>query len=175
MNPDEAPARGPGRPPGSLKITSEGRQLLLAAVEAGGSDHAAARAAHIDPRTFRTYRRIAEGRHPTRTPTPDLLELFREIDEAAARSRIRREIAVAEKDPKHWLRYQAPSEPGLPGWTERVPEDQEEQIVPVYSPTPEEFAETLRALAEATGVSLGHCGDPSCTCSLHEEEHRDEA
>ena len=141
-----------GRPPGSLKLTPEKKQLLLAAIESGGSDHAAARVAGIHPRTFRTYRQVAEGRHPTRKPTWDLLEFFREVDEAAARSRIRREMEVAERDPKHWLRYQAPSEPGLPGWTARVPDEKEEQIAPVYQPTPEELAEIFRVLVASGAI-----------------------
>jgi hypothetical protein len=166
--------RGRGRPRGTIKLTPEKRSLLLAAVEAGGTDHACARAAGVDPRTYRAWREIAEGRHPTRKPTPELVELFREIDEAEARSRIKREIDVANRDPKTWLRYRAPSRPGLDGWTPPVPEEADEDASSVYSPTPEEFAETLRALAQATGLSLGHCGDPSCSCRLHQEEEREQ-
>src|SRR5207244_1687117 len=146
----------------------------IAAVEAGGTDHACARAAGVDPRTYRTYRAIAEGRHPTRKPTPQLLELFRDIDEAEARSRIKREIDLATRDPKTWLRYRARSRPGLDGWTPPVPEEALEDRPAVYSPTPEEFAETLRALVEATGLSPGQCGDPSCPCPLHQEADRDQ-
>jgi hypothetical protein len=164
----------PGRPRGRIKLTAEKRNLLIAAVEAGGTDHACARAAGIDPRTYRTYRAIAEGRHPTRKPTPEMVELFREIDEAEARSRIKREIDVANRDPKTWLRHRAPSRPGFAGWTPPVPEEADEGASLVYSPTPQEFAETLRALAQATGLSLGHCGDSSCKCSLHEEEEREQ-
>ena len=140
-----------GRPPGSIKLTPERKALLLAAIEGGGSDHAAARAVGIDPRTFRTYRQIAAGRHPTRKPTPDLIELFREVDEAAARSRIRREMAAAERYPKDWLKHQAPSEPGLPGWTPRVP-DEPEELAPLYQPSPEELAETFRVLVESGAI-----------------------
>jgi hypothetical protein len=153
-----AKAQGPtghrrrGRPAGTTKLTTEGRQLLIAAIEAGASDHAAARVAGIDPRTFRTYRQIAEGRHATRQPTRELIELFREIDEAAARCRVRREMEVAERDPKHWLRYQAPSEPGLPGWTTRVPDGSEEASVAVYKPSPEELAEVFRILVESGAI-----------------------
>lgn len=163
-----------GRPPGSIKLTEDKRRLLIAAVEAGGTDHACARAAGIDPRTYRTWRAIAEGRHPIRKPTPEYVELFREIDEAEARSRIKREIDVANRDPKTWLRYRAPSRPGLDGWTAPVPEDGAGDAPPVYAPTPEEFAQTLRALVEATGLVLGSCGDPSCPCPLHKEEDRDQ-
>src|SRR5712691_1574667 len=77
-----------GRPAGTIKLTPEKRALLIAAVEAGGTDHTCARAAGVDPRTYRGWRAIAEERHPTRKPTPQLIELFREIAEAEARSRI---------------------------------------------------------------------------------------
>jgi hypothetical protein len=173
--PNSKGGRGPGRPAGSIKLTPEKRRLLIAAVEAGGTDHACARAAGIDPRTYRTWRAIAEGRHSTRKPTPELLELFREIDEAEARSRIKREIDVANRDPKTWLRYRAPSRPGLDGWTAPVPEDGADEALAVYAPTPEEFVQTLRALAQATGLSLGPCSDPSCPCPLHQEGDRDQA
>ncbi len=169
--PEERGGRGPGRPPGSIKLTPENRRLLIAAIEAGASDHAAARAAGVDPRTFRAWRAIVEGRHPTRAPTPGLLGLFREIDEAAARARIAREIAV---DAKTWLKNKARSKPGLDGWTEPVPEESGDDASPVFTPTAGEFEEILRALAEATGLSLGRCGDRSCPCSLHQEEAREE-
>lgn len=158
-----------GRPAGSIKLPPDKRRLLIVAVEAGGTDHACARAAGVDPRTYRSWRAIAEGRHATRKPTPELVELFREIDEAQARSRIKREIDVANKDPKTWLRYRAPSRPGLDGWTAPVPEESAEDES-VYSPTPEEFSQLLRALVDATGLTLGACGDPSCSCRLHQEE-----
>ncbi len=141
-----------GRPPGTIKLTPENKQLLTAAVEAGATDHAAARAAGVDPRTYRSYRQIAEGRHPTRKPTRELLELFREVDEAAARSRIRREMQIAEKDPGRWLRYRARSEPGLPGWTEPLPDEPEPEAAPIYQPTPEELAETFRVLVESGAI-----------------------
>ena len=164
----------PGRPLGSIKLTPERRSMLIAAVEAGGTDHACARAAGIDPRTYRGWRAIAEGKDPSRQPTRELVALFREIDEAQARSRIRREIDVADRDPKHWLRYRAASKPGLDGWTAPLPETAEGDQQPVYAPSPEEFAQTLRVLAEATGLSFTGCGDPACTCSLHKEEEDDQ-
>src|SRR5439155_9833253 len=98
------------------------------------------------------YRQIGEGRHPTRKPTRELIELFREVDEAAARARIRREMEVAERDPKHWLRYRAPSEPGLPGWTTRVPDEPEQDSVPLYQPTPQELAEIFRVLVDSGAI-----------------------
>ncbi len=58
-------------------------------------------------------------------------------------------MQVAEKDPRHWLRYRAPSEPGLPGWTERVPDESDPGAPAIYQPTPEELAETFRVLVES--------------------------
>lgn len=164
-----------GRPAGSIKLTADKKRLLIAAVEAGGTDHTCARAAGIDPRTYRAWRAMAEGRHPTRKSTPQLVELFREIDEAEARSRIKREIDVANRDPKTWLRFRAPSRPGLDGWTAPVPADGAEDAPVVFEPTPEEFAQTLLALVEATGLTLESCGDLSCSCRLHREEEHEEA
>jgi len=142
-----------GRPVGTIKLTPEMRLLLVTAIESGASDHAAARAAGIDPRTFRSYREIVEGRHPTRRPDRYLIELFKDIEEARARARIRREIELAQRDPKHWLRYQAPSLPGLPGWTAPVPEEPEESgVQPPYAPTPEELAAIVRIWIESGAI-----------------------
>ena|SRR5438128_176729 len=134
--------RGHGPYLGSSRTGTQGHSTIRAvtedAVEAGASDHAAAQAAGVDPRTFRDWRARVEGRHPTRKATPELVQLFREIDESAARARVSREIVVADRDPKHWLRYKARSRPGLEGWTEPVPEETE-VAVPIYLPTPEEL------------------------------------
>lgn len=143
--------------------------MVIAAVEAGGTDHAAARAAGVDVHTYKEWRARVEGRHPTRKATPELVQLFKEIDEAAARARVTREIEVAERDPKHWLRYKARSKPGLEGWSEPVP-DEAEDAVPIYTPTTEEFEVTIRVLAEAIGLMPQSCGDPHCSCPLHEED-----
>ena len=159
------PARR-GRPPGTIKLPPDKRQLLLVAVESGGSDHRCARVAGIDPRTFRSWRQIAEGRHPTRKPTKELVDLFREIDEAAARATIRQEIKVAESDPKHWLRFRARSQPGLDGWTDPVPEDSDTQA-PVVSMTADELREVVVTLIVSRAVILPACGDPSCVCRYH--------
>ena len=177
MSTHEVPAKSDqprrrGRPPG-IKLKPDQRRLLVAAVEAGASDHAAAQAAGIDPRTFRDWRARVEGRHPTRKATPDLVQLFREIDESAARARVSREIDVADRDPKHWLRYKARSKPGLEGWSEPVP-DEAEDLAPIYTPSTEEFEAAVRVLAEAIDLGPRPCGDPDCPCRLHEEVPREE-
>lgn len=164
------PRAGPkrGRPEG-ISLSAEDRQLLLSAIEAGGSDHAAAQAAGISERTFRDWRARAEGRHPSRKATPELLALFEQIAAAKARARLKREIEVAQRDPKHWLRYQARSKPGLEGWTAPVEEPAPKKEAELYHPTPKEFQETLQVLAEATGIAGQRCDDPECSCPDHPE------
>jgi hypothetical protein len=150
-NQKQPPKRG--RPAGSIRIlTAQERGLVLSAIEGGAADHAAARMIEMDSRTFRRHRRIAEGRDPDHAPTPYLTQLFTEIDAAKARARVRRELEVAARFPKDWLRHQAPSEPGLPGWTARVPEEPEEASTPIYAPTREEMAETIRILIQSGAV-----------------------
>jgi hypothetical protein len=163
-----------GRPEG-ISLKEQDRQLLLGAIEAGGTDHAAAQAAGISERTFRDWRARAEGRHPTRRATPELLTLFEQIAAAKARARLKREIVVAERDPKHWLRYQARSRAGLDGWTDPVQEPPSEKAAELYAPTPEEFAEVVTVLAVATGITGRRCSDSDCSCADHQEESSDEA
>jgi hypothetical protein len=166
--------RRTGRPEG-ISLSPEDRAMLVSAVEAGATDHAAAQAAGISERTFRDWRARAEGRHPTRKATPELLELFEQIAEAKGRARVLREIEVARDDPKHWLRYQARSKPGLDGWTEPVPEATEEQGAKFHDPTLEELEEILRVLAEATGILPGSCDLEDCPCPRHLEDRDDAA
>ena len=106
----------------------------------------------MDSRTFRRHRRIAEGRDPEHPPTTYLKQLFTEIDAANARARVRQELQVATRYPKDWLRHRAPSEPGLPGWTAPVPDETDEAATPIYAPTPEEMAQTIRILIQSGAV-----------------------
>lgn len=150
-NPKQTRKRG--RPAGSIRIlTAEERSLVLSAIENGASDHAAARMIEMDARTFRRHRQIAESRDPAHPTTPYLTQLFTEIDAAKARARVRRELEVAARFPKDWLRHQAPSEPGLPGWTAPVPEETDEAATPIYAPTPQEMSETMRILIQSGAV-----------------------
>lgn len=145
----------PGRPKGSIKkLKAEDRAVLLSAVEGGATDHAAAKAMKVHPRTFKRWREIAEGdqAHPEKAY---LIDLFTDIDAAEGRARIRREIDVAAHQPLPWLKNQARSKPGLPGWTPPVPDEAEEDAASVYAPTPEEMAETIRIL-----ISSGAVPDP---------------
>ena len=145
--------RKPGRPKGSIRrLTDHERRLLLSAIESGATDHAAARMIDIDPRTFRRWRRIADGGDPDREPDEYLTTLFKEIEAAKARARVKGELEVARRDPKYWLRHQAPSQPGLPGWTAPIEEEPDDDAKPIYAPTVEEIAETIHILINSGAV-----------------------
>jgi hypothetical protein len=117
-------ARATGRPPGSVKLTGEIRHKVVQFILAGAFDYVAAEAAGISARTFREWVSRGEGRHPPRGPTPHLRAFAKEVRTAKAQARAAREMKVADLDPKHWLRYQARSQPGRDGWTEPIPEDE---------------------------------------------------
>jgi hypothetical protein len=167
----------PRRSAGSRLIEQQG--LIIAAIEAGSTDHVAAQAvAGISPRAFRELRQRTEGRHPTRGATPELTEFFAEVDKAIARATMKQEIVVADTDPKHWLKYRARSKPGLEGWTEPVPEESETQD-PIHVMSADELQQIVSTLLASGAVELPPCPDPSCTCSHHgvrgEEGEADEA
>jgi len=90
----------------------------------------AAQAAGISPRTYRDWKERAEGRHPTREATEELVQLFEEIGQARALFRVRMEIEIGRTDPKHWLKYNARTTAEEPGWTDP----------PVEPPSPAEPA-----------------------------------
>lgn len=153
------------RPTGT-RLTDEQKQLILAAIEAGATDHVAAQAAGISARTFRELRQRAEGRHPTRRSTPELRAFFAAVDETVAKARLRREIEVAKADPKHWLKYRARSKPGLEGWTEPVPDEADTVDAPPMLSS-EELAEVVGTLISARAVPVPPCADPGCLCAFH--------
>jgi hypothetical protein len=163
--------------PSRIKLSDEQQHLIISAVEAGAMDYVAAQAAGVRSRTFRELRQRAEDRHPTRRQLPQLAEFFTRVDEASARARLKREIEIADSDPKHWLRFQGRSQPGLDGWSEPVPEEPETQD-PVNVLTVDELQQIVSTLVHSGAVTLSPCPDPTCRCSYHQvtktEGERDE-
>jgi head-tail adaptor len=153
------------RPPGT-RLTEEQKLLIATAIEAGATDYVAAEVAGISARSFRELRQRAEGRHPSRRSTPELKQFFARVDEAIARARMKAEIEIADRDAKHWLRYRAPSKPGLDGWTAPVPEEPE-SVELGHVMSPDELREVVTTLVVSGAVPLPRCGDPSCTCRHH--------
>lgn len=152
-----------GRPTGSVRLSPQIERVILTYVEAGAADYVAAEAAGIDDRTFRDWVARGEGRHKTRSTTPQLQAFAGRVREARARSRAAREIEVASKDPKFWLTHMARSKPGREGWTEPVPDLEETDGGVNAPPSLEESAITMRVLVDA-GVLSMRCTDPNCDC-----------
>jgi hypothetical protein len=165
-SPNPKKRRTPRKPPAGTRLTEDQKRLIISASGAGANDYVAAGAARISPRSFRELRQRAEGRHPTRRSTPALKQFFAEVDEAIAQFRMRQEIEIAQKDPKHWLKYRARSKPGLDGWTEPVP-DEPEADQPLAVTSVEDLEQIVSVLVASGAVSLPPCEDPSCACSWH--------
>lgn len=143
----------PGRSSRAGRIPEEDRALLIAAIARGTAAHVAFQMIGTNQRTYRDWRARYERRHPTRRSTPDIDELFADVGQAHARARAAREMAVAEKDPKAWLRHLARSEPGLIGWSEPVQEAALAEAPAAYQASPEEFKQIVRTLHEAMGAA----------------------
>lgn len=148
------------------RLTEEQKSLILSAVEAGATDHVAAQAAGISPRTFRELRQRAEGRHSERPSTPELRAFFAKVDESIARARLKREIEVARTDAKFWLGHRARSKPGLEGWTEPVPDGSDDEVS-VHVMELDELQQIVITLVTSGAVRFPGCGDPSCACVYH--------
>jgi hypothetical protein len=158
---------GPGRrPPSGSRLTDDQKALIVSAIEAGATDHVAAVAAGISAKTFRELRQRAEGRHPKRKPTPELVRFFADVDRAIARARLKRELIVADTDSKHWLQHRARSKPGLEGWTAPMP-DEPESVELAHVLSVEELRDIVATLVLSGAVALPGCGDPACTCRHH--------
>jgi hypothetical protein len=152
--------------PAGMRLNDEQMNLIVGAIEAGATDHVAAEAAGISARSFREMRQRAEARHPTRRSTPALIAFIERVNVAAARARMRQEIEVSKSDPKHWLKYQARSKPGLDGWTEPIPEETSDQS-PRMLPTAAQLQETFLTLLEARVLRVPPCADTACPCAHH--------
>ena len=144
-----------GRPIGSIKLAAEAEANILTYIEAGAADYIAAEIAGIDARTFRDYVQRGLGLHPTRACTPRLARFAKAVTQAKARARAAREIEAADHHVTFWLTHMARSKPGREGWTDPVEAEEEGQSPPLYQPSMEEAAETLRVLLDAGVLSLG--------------------
>ncbi len=179
--PEAAPK--PGRPVGSVRLTDEIERTICSCIRGGMFDHVAADLAGISPRTLTEWVARGEGRSD-RPSTPRLQAFAKAYRRAKAEARGSREIKVFEADPKHWLKYNAPSQPGLPGWTEPVPEvtdDPPPEAAPpgpeptgVSLATPEQAAEVLDILQDVGIFDRFECLTEGCPCSCHEEEEEAE-
>lgn len=95
------------------KLTAETHQRVVQLVRGGVFDHVAARAAGIDPATFRRWMERGEREvGPYRTFREDVLRV-------RAEARASAEARVFAERPFEWLRYgPGRDRAGEPGWTE---------------------------------------------------------
>ena len=97
-----------------LKLTTELQARVCAEIERGVWDYVAAQAAGIGQRTFYRWMEYGEqGKKPYR-------QFWQDVMEARAKSRARREAAVAQENPLAWLRMgPGRDKPGEAGWTDQ--------------------------------------------------------
>jgi hypothetical protein len=138
-----------GRPPGSVSLTREIAETIVAFIGAGAFAYVAAEAAGISERTFHDWMARGERRHPDREPTPKLVRFARDVRRAQAGARVLAETQVFRTDPKWWLSHAARSGPSRPGWSDPVgvpspPPLSEEEI----GDARERLAARLRLVAE---------------------------
>jgi hypothetical protein len=88
--------------------------LVLASIRAGGYPHIAAQAYGIAAHRFLHWLR----RGLMRSAPRKMRRLAARVYEAAARARLKAEMAVFDADPRFWLRYGPGKETrGAPGWS----------------------------------------------------------
>jgi hypothetical protein len=106
-----------GRPPGSVSLTPEIQDKIVAFIRAGAFDYIAAQAGGIALRTFHDWMARGEGRHSTRPPTTRLRAFARAVRRAQAEARVVAETRVFRERPHWWLTHAARTRPGEEGWT----------------------------------------------------------
>jgi hypothetical protein len=90
------------------------RWLILASIRGGGFPHVAAAAYGVPPERF--LRWLRRGRR--RGGSAKHRRLYLEVVEAAARARLKAEMAIFNEDARFWLRHGLGREsPAAPGWT----------------------------------------------------------
>ncbi len=118
---DRRPAAGGGRPrgrpPGTVSLTDEIAEKIVAFIRGGAFDYVAALAAGVADRTFRDWMARGEGRHLNRPPSPKLRRFATAVRQAQAEARIGAEIRVYREQPRYWLAHAARSTPERAGWT----------------------------------------------------------
>jgi hypothetical protein len=146
---------------------------IVSMILAGAYDYVAAESVGVDARTFRDWMARGEGRHPTRTQTPQLKAFYQRVRQAKAQARAAKEIEVARADPKYWLAHVARSRPDREGWTEPVEEPASGYSQPELHPpqTPEQAAQVLDILIKTGALRPPECTDESCPCLSHGGSH----
>lgn len=161
-----------GRPKGSVSLTSEIEEKILALIRAGAWGYAAAEAAGISARCFYEWLSRGEGRS-ARGSTPKLTAFARKVRQAEAEARVLAEADVYRSRPALWLSRRARSKPGREGWTVPVADGDGPSFSLNYKDyqDPEVRAELLRVhelmLQLEPEFVIPTCPDPDCRCAWH--------
>ena len=167
--PVRRPARRRGRPPGSVSLTDEIADKIVAYLRAGAFLEGAAEAAGISPRTLREWIERGEGRHPTRPCTPKLKAFASRVRQAMAEARIGAEVRVYRENPRYWLTHAAPSTLEREGWTTPPPGAHEQ----TGGRGENQLAELIRKLDEDQAPQReaweqdDSCSVADCRCAYH--------
>jgi len=166
------PRHRTGRPVGSVTLTAERQDRLVAFIRAGAFDHVAAQAVGISPRTFREWLARGEGRG-SRPATPKLRALADQVRAAKAESRLSAEVRVYREQPAYWLSRVARSVEGAEGWTEPVPSPGERPLREkrLQDWTDEELYDSInesaQKMADGGWLVSPPCSRPRCRCEYH--------
>jgi hypothetical protein len=168
---DEARAKG-GRPKGSVSLTREIEEKILALIRAGAWGYAAAEAAGISARTYYEWLARGEGRS-ARGSTPKLKVFARRVRQAEAEARIVAEADVFRTRPALWLSRRVRSKPGREGWTTPVGDGEGPSFSLDFKDyqDPQVRAELYRVhelmLQIEPEFVIPSCPDPDCSCAWH--------
>jgi hypothetical protein len=174
---DDGPPRGRGRPPGSVSLSTEIEQTIIAYTRAGAFASAAAEAAGVPVRTFHEWMARGEGRHPCRPCTPKLRAFARNVRQAHAEARVAAEIEVHKERPSYWLAHAARTKPDRDGWT-KPPEGADGEDASRVPTLEERLAAIDRRREEdarrAAATATSDCPDARCACPFHQRRYFDE-
>ena len=154
---------------GSISLTPEIQDKIVAFIRAGAYAHVAAQAAGVPQRTFYEWLERGEGRHPSRPPTPELEAFATAVRIAQAEARTEAEIRVFRTQPRYWLSHVARTKPESEGWTEPQPEQ-------AGGRGENQLAELIRKLDEDQAPLRGaweqddSCSVADCRCAYHVRE-----
>jgi hypothetical protein len=168
--------RRPGRPRGSVSLTSVIQETIISYIRAGALPHVAAKAAGVNPGTFREWMARGESRHPTRPATPKLRRFAKAVNQAVAQTRVLAESRVYRDHPDRWLKTGGRTSGDLQGWNDserdRDGSSTELSLRAISRFSDEEMHHQARRLdraqVEAGSFGAPPCSDPACPCEFHE-------